>query len=127
MGNLILCVALVLAVIYLVPIAVYGLGASLAGLQMPAGVTPKRFLAGVFVSKAGTALAFVLVFHFAREAFTGHWLLYALLWWTMFVIGEIGQAIGQDGGWKEAIAGILSETIYLPLAAWLINGLLGTQ
>lgn len=127
MGNVMLGVVLVLATIYLVPIAVYGLGATLVGLQMPAGVTPKRFLAGVFVSKTGTALAFVLVFHFAREAFAGHWLLYALLWWTMFTIGEIGQAIGQDGGWKEAVAGIISETLYLPLSAWLVDWLLGMQ
>jgi hypothetical protein len=52
---------------------------------------------------------------------------YALLWWVMFVVGEIGQAIGPDYTWKEAIAGMISETIYVPLAAYVTRWLLGGQ
>jgi hypothetical protein len=44
----------------------------------------------------------------------------------MFVFGEIGQAITPNYSWKEAVIGILSETIYLPLGAlvisWMIVG-----
>ena len=51
--------------------------------------------------------------------------MYALLWWVMFVVGEIGQAIGPNYTWKEAIAGMVSETIYVPLAAYVTNWFLG--
>ena len=122
-----LCIVLVLVIIYLVPFLVYGMGSAVAGIQTPAGVAPKRFLLSVFVSKIGTAIAFVLVFYFALSSFAGHWLIYAFIWWLMFVIGEIGQAIGPNYGWKEAVAGVISETIYLPLSAWLIDWMLGVQ
>ena len=125
MDKLILGTALVLSIIYLVPFVVYSLGSAVAGLRTPAGVSPKQFLISVFISKIGTALAFVLIFHFAYSAFAGQWLLYAGLWWVMFAIGEIGQAIGPNYGWKESVAGIISETIYLPLSAWLVDWLLG--
>ncbi len=127
MEKVILSVVLVLAVIYVVPFLVYGVGSAVAGLQTPAGVSPRQFLVSVFVSKIGTALAFVLIFHFAHSAFAGQWLLYAFAWWLMFVIGEIGQAIGPNYGWKEAVAGAISETIYFPLSAWLIDWLLSAQ
>ncbi len=127
MEKVILGVVLVLAIIYVVPFLVYGLGSAVAGLQTPAGVSPKQFLVSVFVSKIGTALAFVLIFHFARSALAGQWLLYAFAWWLMFVIGEIGQAIGPNYGWKEAVAGVISESIYLPLSAWLVDWLLGAR
>lgn len=45
----------------------------------------------------------------------------------MFVIGEVGQAIGPNYGWKEAVAGVISETVYLPLSAWLVDWLLGLR
>jgi len=82
----------VLAIIYAVPFAVYAAFSSITGLQPPEG-SPVAFLTSVLVSKVGTAIAFVSIFHFARPAFSGKWLLYAGLWWAMFVIGEIGQAI----------------------------------
>lgn len=78
----------------------------------------------MLVSKLGTALAFVLIFYVARGSLGGQWLVYALLWWVMFVLGEIGQAIGPDYTWKEAIAGVVSETIYVPLAAYVTSWLL---
>jgi hypothetical protein len=127
MENVMLSIVLVLAIIYLVPFLVYGLGSAVAGLRTPAGVSPKQFLISVLVSKIGTALAFVLIFYLARSALVGQWLLYAFVWWLMFVIGEIGQAIGPNYGWKEAVAGAISETLYLPLSAWLIDWLLRAQ
>lgn len=54
----------------------------------------------VFVSKLGTALAFVLIFYIAGGSLSRQWLVYALLWWVMFVVGEIGQAIGPDYTWS---------------------------
>lgn len=120
-----LTVTLVLAIIYAVPIAVYGAFSVVADLKLPGGASPTVFLTSVLVSKLGTALAFVLIFYLARGSLDGRWPVYALLWWVMFVAGEIGQAIGPDYTWKEALAGAVSESIYVPLAAYVTSRLLG--
>ena len=124
MENVLLSIVLVLVIIYIVPFLVYGLGSVVAGLKTPAGVSPAQFLMGVFVSKTGTALAFVLIFYVARSSLSGQWMLYALIWWLMFVFDEIGQSIGPNYSWREAVAGVISESIYLPLSAWLVDWLL---
>lgn len=127
MPKVILSIVLVLTIIYIVPILIYGLASVVAGLKTPEGASPAQFLISVLVSKIGTAIAFVLIFYFARSSLSGQWLLYAFIWWLMFVIGEFGQAIGPNYTWKEAIAGILSETIYLPLSAYVTNWLIGLK
>ncbi|MBK7320077.1 hypothetical protein [Candidatus Villigracilis affinis] len=124
MTNVILSVFFVLTIIYIVPFLIYGLASVVAGLKSPEGASPARFLVSVLISKIGTAIAFVLIFHFARNSLSGQWILYAFLWWLMFVMGEIGQTIGPNYTWKEAVAGILSETIYLPLSAYVTNWLI---
>ena len=120
---MILSIILVLATIYIIPIIVYGIFSAVAGLKQPEG-SPTMFLLSVLISKIGTAVAFVLLFYFARNYFSGNWLLYAFLWWLMYVVGEVGQAIGPNYSWKEAIAGIISETAYFPLSAYIINWLI---
>ncbi len=127
MPKVILSIVLVLAIIYIVPILVYGLASLVTEMKTPEGASPARFLISVLVSKIGTAIAFVLIFYFARNSLSGQWLLYALIWWLMFVFGEIGQAIGPNYTWKEAIAGIVAETIYLPLSAFVTNWLIGMK
>jgi hypothetical protein len=127
MGKTILSIVLTLAIIYIVPFLVYGVFSAVAGLKLPEGASPVQFLASVFVSKVGTAIAFVLIFYLARSSLSGRWLLYASIWWMMFVIGEVGQAIGPNYSWKEAIAGSVSETIYFPLSAFVINRLIGLK
>ena len=124
MINVILGVFFVLAIIYIVPFLIYGLASVMAGLKSPEGASPARFLVSVLISKIGTAITFVLIFFFARNSLSGQWMLYAFLWWLMFVMGEIGQTIGPNYTWKEAVAGILSETIYLPLSAYITNWLI---
>jgi len=125
MGKTILSIILTLAIIYIVPFLVYSIFSTVAGLKPPEETSPVQFLVSIFVSKGGTAIAFVLIFYFARDSLSGRWLLYAFIWWLMFVIGEVGQAIGPDYSWKEAIAGVISETIYFPLSALVINWLIG--
>jgi len=127
MRKLILNIGLVLAIIYIVPFVVYGVASVVAGLKPPEGASPARFLVSVFVSKVGTAIAFVLIFHFAREELSARWVLYAGLWWLMFAIGEIGQAIGPQYSWKEAVVGIISETIYWPVSAFVTNWMIGIK
>lgn len=117
-------IILVLAVIFIVPIIVYGFASSLIGAKMPEEVSPLMFLLGVFISKTGTAIAFTLLFYFARKSLSNHWVLYACIWWLMFVIGEVGQTFGPNYSWKEAIAGVISETIYFPLSAYVVHKLI---
>jgi hypothetical protein len=127
MVKVVFSIVLVLFVIYVVPLLVYGLGSVIAGLKTPEGASPAQFLLSVLVTKVGTAIAFVLLFYFARSSLSGQWVPYAFIWWIMFVLGEIGQTIGPNYSWKEAIAGMISETIYLPLSAYLTNWLVGLR
>ena len=125
MSKVMLSIVLVLIVIYVVPLLVYGFGSVIAGLTTPEGTSPAKFLLSVLVTKTGTAITFVLLFYFARDSLSGQWLLYAFTSWIMFVVGELGQTIGPSYSWKEAIAGMISESLYLPLSAYLTNWLIG--
>lgn len=125
MGKLLLSTVLVLAIIFVVPILVYGLGTVVAGIKPPEGVSATRFQTGVLVSKLGTAVAFVLIFYVARGSLSGQWPLYAFLWWFSFLTGEIGETIGGKYTWKEAVAGVISETIYFPASAYATDSLVG--
>ncbi|OQB72553.1 MAG: hypothetical protein BWX92_03601 [Deltaproteobacteria bacterium ADurb.Bin135] len=120
MSKILLSMLFVLLIIYIIPIVVYGIASSVAGLKTPEG-SPTAFLISILISKIGTAIAFVLIFYFARETFAGNWLLYAMIWWIMFLMGEVGQAVGPNYSWKEAVAGMISETAYLPLSAYIIS------
>ena len=124
-GKVLLGGALVWLVIFIVPIVVYGAFAAVTGLKSP-GSSPVLFLVSTAVSKLGTAIAFVGLFYIGRDVLGGQWVLYAGLWWLMFVIGEAGQAIGPDYSVQEAVAGAISETIYFPLSglivSWLVRG-----
>ena len=121
-GKVLLGGALVWVTIFVVPIVDYGAFAAVTGLKPP-GSSPALFLVSTAVSKLGVAIAFVGLFYLGREVFGGQWLLYAGLWWLMFVIGEAGQAIGLDYSLQEAAAGAISETIYFPLSALVVNWL----
>ena len=127
MGKIILSILLTLAIIYIIPFVVYSVFSIVVGLKPPEGASPAQFLLSVFVSKIGTAIAFVWIFYIARNSLSGRWLLYAFIWWLSFSIGEIGQAIGPNYSWTEAIAGIISETIYFPLSAFVTNWLVGLK
>ena len=90
---------------YVIPFVVYAAFSAFGGLQAPPG-SPMRFLVSVAVSKLSHAIAFVLLFRMAGGALAGSWLVYALIWWVMFAVGEVGQAIGPDYSWKEALASV---------------------
>ena len=122
-----LTVLLVLAIMYVVPFLVYGPLSALGVVKMPEGVSPAEFMLAVLVIKIGVALTFVLIIVYAGDALAGRWLLYAVLWWLLFAFGEVGQAIGPNYTWPDALAGVLSETIYCPLSAWAAFGLLGAR
>jgi hypothetical protein len=118
-----LAVLAVFLALFVVPVLVYGALSQLTGLQPP-GNDPAAFLTGVAVSKLGTALAFVGIWLLARDDLSAQLWVYVGLWWLMFVLGEIGQAIGPDYSWSEALGGIVSETIYLPVSGLILRWLL---
>lgn len=121
--SIALSIVLVFAALFCVPIAVYGAIAAATGMEVPGGQA-LAFLAGVAVTKLGTAIAFVGLWLMIRYDQADRIMTYVLLWWVMFVLGEIGQAFGPDYSWTEAFAGIISESIYLPLAGLVVNRLL---
>ncbi len=124
MTNMLLAAVLVLAVIFTVPFVVYGTLSALGALEPPAGASPAVFLLSVLVMKIGTAIGFVAVLQMAWGSLRGRWLAYSALWWAMFVISEIGQAIGPGYTAIEAVAGVISETIYFPIAGLLAQRVL---
>jgi cell division protein FtsW (lipid II flippase) len=127
MTRITLSIGATLVIMYVVAFLVYASASAMAGLQPPQGASPATFLLSVLVTKVGLALAFVLLFYLARETWVRHWSLYALVWWVMFALSEIGQAIGPAYSWLEATAGIVAESIYCPLAAFVVAKLVGTS
>ena len=127
MGRLSLSFVLTLLIMYVVPLPFYAGAAALTGLEPPEGAAPIVFMLSVLVIKIGAAGAFVLILYVARDALAGRWLIYGFAWCLFFVFGEVGQAIGPGYSWTEAIAGIMSETIYCPLAALVADRVLSQR
>jgi hypothetical protein len=119
-----LTIILVLIVIYTVPFMVYAGFTLITDLRTPEGTSPGRFLVSVLISKAGVSIAFVLIYHHARTALNGRWFWYSSIWLVMLIYGEIGQVLLPSYSWTEAIAGIISEVIYLPLSGYIVHRLL---
>ncbi len=126
MNKLLLAVAATWAIMMLVPLPVYGTLSLITGIEPPTTGSPARFMASVAVVKIGVAIAFVWLYALARESWAGRWTTYALVWWVMFAIMEVGQAIVPEYSWLDAGGGIIAEAIYCPLAAVVISRLLGT-
>jgi hypothetical protein len=61
MAKILFSTFFVLAVIYIIPIIVYGILSQILGIKMPEG-SPTAFLLSVLVSKIGTAIAFFSFF-----------------------------------------------------------------
>jgi hypothetical protein len=124
MDKIIISVLLVLIVIFVIPIVVYGIGSVVFGLKQPESTSPLMFLLSVFIMKIGTVLGFVLLFYFARGVFGTQPMLYAGIWFAMYTVIEIGQALVPNYSWKDALAGIISEAMYFPLSALIVQWLL---
>lgn len=117
-GKILLCAGLVFVIFLFVPFPVYHAYSALIGEKPPGDVEPAVFMASVVLEKIGHTIAFVGLFWLARRTLRDRWLWYAAAWWSMFVISEGALAIrSSDHSWPMAIAGMIAETIYLPLAA----------
>jgi hypothetical protein len=125
--SLVLATVAVLAIIYVVPLVVYGSASALGGMELPTESSPRRFLLGVLVTKLGTAVAFVLLLQLTSTAWTDRWLLYGLIWFAMFAASEVGDAISGRSGRREAVLGSLSEAIYAPASAFAAYKILGAS
>jgi hypothetical protein len=125
--TLVLATMTVLAIIYVVPLVVYGTASAFGGLELPSESTPQRFLLGILITKLGTAVAFVLLLQLTSTVWVDRWLLYALIWFGMFAASEVGDAISGRSTWREALPGILSEAIYAPASAFAAYRLLGVS
>ena len=111
------------AILFAIPFAVYGSASMFLDLKPPVGPA-WRFLSGIAVTKLGTALAFVALFALSRDAWRGHWALYGAIWFLMFAASEIGDVVRMASSSSEAILGILSEAVYAPVSAFVINRVL---
>ncbi len=114
-----------LLIMYVVPLPVYGFMSFIGLVEMPDTGSPGQFMISVLVVKIGVALGFVLLFRFAFTVFVARWLIYAGIWWLMFAIIEIGQAIGPNYSIGDALGGVIAEAVYFPLSSWATARILG--
>ncbi len=87
--------------------------------------SPGRFLLGVLVTKVGTAFGFVTLFAVSRAIWSRRWILYAMLWFVMFVFGEFGEVVSGRWTMLDAVLGVASEAVYFPVSAFITQRLLG--
>ncbi len=127
MQRVLLAILSSLAIMYVIPFPVYGALYAFAGLRPPTEGTAALFMLSVLVIKVGVATAFVLLYFLALESWARHWIRYAIIWWSMFAVVEVGQAITPDYSWPAAIGGIIAEALYFPLAAFVVFRFLGPR
>ncbi|MBN1994472.1 MAG: hypothetical protein JW953_17370 [Anaerolineae bacterium] len=125
--KLIFSVLLTVFINYLVPFLAYALLLAVGFLPPVENDSPGLFLLSLLILNTGIALSFVLIFYVARQSFAGRWLLYGLLWWLMFTFIELGQAIGPDYTWPQAVVGLVAALVYFPLSAFGVNKLIGLK
>ncbi len=127
MRQVVVAIGLALVIMYVIPFPVYGALSALTGLQPPTEGSVALFMLSVLVIKLGVAVAFVLLFYLAHDRWAKRWTTYALIWWVMFAVVELGQAITPDYSWLDAVGGIVAEAIYFPLAAFVVARLLSRR
>ena len=124
MKRLALAVLATLLIIYLVPFPIYGGLSLVTDIEAPSPDSPGLFMLSVLVVKVGVAIGFVLLFYLARSRWIEDWKTYAGVWWAMFAIMELGQAIVPEYTWLDAFGGIAAEAIYFPLSAMVVTRLI---
>lgn len=120
--DIVLSFIVTLVITFIVPIIIYGIFAKLTELKEPE--KKLSFFAGVLIQKIGTSAGFVTLYTFNLTQNSERWLIYSLIWVAMFAIVEIGQGITSRSPKAEVVAGIISELIYFPLAAYVMTFLL---
>lgn len=124
MKRILLASIAVFLVMFVVPFPFYATFEALGWASLPEPESPGAFMLSVVVMKAGIALGFVMLYSFSAASWQGRRWAYAGIWWLMYAIIETGQAIGPGYGIGEAVAGVLSEAVYFPLSAWIVERVL---
>jgi hypothetical protein len=117
MQRLPLAILATLAIMYLVPFPIYGGLSLVTDIEPPSPDSPGLFMLSVLVVKVGVAIGFVLLFYLSHSRWLENWKTYAGVWWAMFAVMEIGQAIVPEYTWLDAFGGIAAEAIYFPMSA----------
>jgi membrane associated rhomboid family serine protease len=120
-GKTLSTVLMVLAIMYLVPFLIYGVYAVVTGDTPPQDDNFAATLIGLILAAASIAVPFVLLFQIAHESLSGRWLVYAAIWLILTALADIGYAIGPSYSWQQAMLGIISAMIYLPLSALITD------
>ena len=123
-GRLIGAVMATFAIMFVVPFPAYAGFEALGLVELPQDGSPAQFVLSVLVMKFGVALGFVFLFVLARPMFKQRWWLYAGVWWLMYAIVELGQAIGPGYTGAEAVAGVIAEAVYFPLSTVVVSRIL---
>lgn len=109
-------------IIFIVPTLIYGVFSKFFGLKEPEKKV--KFFVGVTIQKLATVFGFIALFIMAKETFDDNWLAYGFTWFIMFAVTEIGQVYLSNYSKKEALAGIISEAMYFPLATFMVHSIL---
>lgn len=120
-----LAAAAVLAILYIVPLIFYGVASRFVDMPAPEKTGPARFLTGILITKLGTAIAFVALYRLDERLWSTGPAVYVVIWLGMFIASEVGDAVSGRSSRAEALIGIASEVVYLPLAAWAMVAILG--
>lgn len=107
----------VFAITFVIPLVVYGAASRWTKLDTPTRLPLRQFMATVALEKAGVAVTFVGVMGLAGEPVRNAWAGYAALWFVMFAVTEVTEALRHNQGVAEAAAGVASELLYFPLAS----------
>lgn len=110
-----------LVVMWVVPIPFYAGFGAMGLVDLASSGPPQRYLLGVTIIKIGFAFGFVALYRMVQSSLMRPWFHYAVIWWSMFALLELGQVVTPGGNSLGfAVAGVLSEAVYLPLSAAIV-------
>lgn len=121
--NIALSLVLVFASLLLAELAAQALLVAASDLPDPAQ-SPILHLPGLALTRFGMATAFVGLWLMVRYDQVERIWTFVLFWWVMLALYEIGQAVGPTYGWTDAVSGLISASVSLPLAGLVVSRLL---
>jgi hypothetical protein len=124
MIEILIGVLIVFGIIFIIPFILYGIFSAFKIIETPKQDNAKNFMYNIIVTKIGTSLLFVLLFYYINLYLPDFWLIYGMIWVISAAIGELGDTFKPNYTFKEAIIGIMSELIYFPLSAVILDFIL---
>lgn len=121
--HIALSIILVFGAVFLTEIAAHTALIAASEAHRPAP-GPFGYLAGLALSRLGMALAFVGLWLMVRYDQVERIWTFVFFWWVMLAFYEVGQAIGPDYSWLDAVSGLVAASISLPLSGLIVTRLL---